>query len=68
MHRTNTPGSSVTFKFNGTAAWYFSDMNPTHGTVNITIDGVYSYTVDGYASPPVCPFGSILEDDELMYC
>ncbi|KAF8596915.1 hypothetical protein BDV93DRAFT_527780 [Ceratobasidium sp. AG-I] len=53
MHRTQTPGSSVTLKFNGTAAWYFSDMNPSHGRVNITIDGVYSYIVDGYASPPV---------------
>ncbi|KAG8768407.1 hypothetical protein FRC12_005583 [Ceratobasidium sp. 428] len=47
MHRTNTPGASVTLRFNGTAAWYFTDLQPVHGKVNITVDGEKSWIVYG---------------------
>ncbi|KAG8737142.1 hypothetical protein FRC10_008546 [Ceratobasidium sp. 414] len=47
MHRTNSPGASVTLRFNGTAAWYFTDLQPVHGKVNITVDGGKSWIIYG---------------------
>ncbi|KAF8599935.1 hypothetical protein BDV93DRAFT_609005 [Ceratobasidium sp. AG-I] len=39
LHATRHPGSTVTFKFNGTAVWYFSDFDVPHGYVRISVDG-----------------------------
>ncbi|KAH7320483.1 hypothetical protein B0J17DRAFT_633724 [Rhizoctonia solani] len=47
MHRTDKPGESVSFKFNGTAVWYYTDLNHGHGKVNITLDGRQSWVVNG---------------------
>ncbi|KAF8602901.1 hypothetical protein BDV93DRAFT_508911 [Ceratobasidium sp. AG-I] len=38
-HTTTTPGDSLTFSFNGTAVWYFSDKRVQNGLVMISIDG-----------------------------
>ncbi|QRV77911.1 transmembrane protein [Ceratobasidium sp. AG-Ba] len=45
MHTTNTPGASVTFRFRGTAAWYFSDIQPENGKLNITLDDESSWVL-----------------------
>ncbi|KAG9122657.1 hypothetical protein FRC07_000870, partial [Ceratobasidium sp. 392] len=47
MHRTNVPGASVTLKFNGTAAWYFTDLQLANGKVSITVNEEKSWTVFG---------------------
>ncbi|KAG8744309.1 hypothetical protein FRC10_010381 [Ceratobasidium sp. 414] len=39
MHKTTNPGDSATFKFNGTAVWYFTDMMSGNAAVLITVDG-----------------------------
>ncbi|KAB5589838.1 hypothetical protein CTheo_6720 [Ceratobasidium theobromae] len=36
---TNTPGSSVTFSFNGTAVHYFCNRGGTYGWASISVDG-----------------------------
>ncbi|GAB1527041.1 hypothetical protein RhiTH_010216 [Rhizoctonia solani] len=51
LHRTATPGAVVTFTFNGTAAWYFSDIDSTHGMVQISVDGEPSQQVSGFHDP-----------------
>ncbi|GAB1526799.1 hypothetical protein RhiTH_009971 [Rhizoctonia solani] len=51
LHRTATPGAIVTFTFNGTAAWYFSDIDSTHGMVQISVDGEPSQQVSGFHDP-----------------
>ncbi|KAG9099570.1 hypothetical protein FS749_000938 [Ceratobasidium sp. UAMH 11750] len=56
MHRTKTPGASVTLKFNGTAAWYFTDLQPVHGMVNITVNNEKSWIVHGNTSQQVGVF------------
>ncbi|KAF8602911.1 hypothetical protein BDV93DRAFT_508917 [Ceratobasidium sp. AG-I] len=38
-HTTTTPGDSLTFSFNGTAVWYFSDKRTQNGWVIISVDG-----------------------------
>ncbi|QRW11093.1 transmembrane protein [Ceratobasidium sp. AG-Ba] len=47
MHRTNTPGASVTLRLNGTAVWYFTDLQPEHGKFNITVDDKWSFVLYG---------------------
>ncbi|KAJ1301893.1 hypothetical protein OPQ81_000733 [Rhizoctonia solani] len=49
MHRTNQPGASASFKFTGTAVWYYTDLSPGHGRVNVTLDGKQSWVVTGDA-------------------
>ncbi|KAG8788267.1 hypothetical protein FRC12_014756 [Ceratobasidium sp. 428] len=39
MHKTTNPGDSATFRFNGTAVWYFTDMINGNAPVLISIDG-----------------------------
>ncbi|CAE6351992.1 unnamed protein product [Rhizoctonia solani] len=46
MHRTKVPGSSVTFKFTGTAVWYITNLHPDNGLVNIALDGVSNRIVN----------------------
>ncbi|QRV87108.1 hypothetical protein RhiJN_15126 [Ceratobasidium sp. AG-Ba] len=48
VHRTTSPGATVTFDFNGTAVWYFSDVYVTHGSISISVDGGPSESVTGY--------------------
>ncbi|QRW01215.1 hypothetical protein RhiLY_00212 [Ceratobasidium sp. AG-Ba] len=48
VHRTTSPGATVTFDFNGTAVWYFSDIYVTHGSISISVDGGPSESVTGY--------------------
>ncbi|CAE6477596.1 hypothetical protein ACGC1H_002378 [Rhizoctonia solani] len=50
MHRTSQPGASVSFKFNGTAVWYYTDLSPGHARVNVTLDGKQSWVVTGDAT------------------
>ncbi|CAE6504347.1 unnamed protein product [Rhizoctonia solani] len=50
MHRTSQPGASVSFKFNGTAIWYYTDLSPGHAKVNVTLDGKQSWVVTGDAT------------------
>ncbi|KAF8602899.1 hypothetical protein BDV93DRAFT_607212 [Ceratobasidium sp. AG-I] len=38
-HTTTIPGNSLTFFFNGTAVWYFSDKRMQNGWAMISIDG-----------------------------
>ncbi|CAE6495310.1 unnamed protein product [Rhizoctonia solani] len=50
MHRTSQPGASVSFSFNGTAVWYYTDLSPGHARVNVTLDGKQSWVVTGDAT------------------
>ncbi|KAF8697570.1 nutrient reservoir, partial [Rhizoctonia solani] len=50
MHRTSQTGAYASFKFNGTAAWYYTDLSPGHGKVNVTLDGERSWLVNGDAT------------------
>ncbi|KAF8759978.1 nutrient reservoir, partial [Rhizoctonia solani] len=50
MHRTSQTGAYASFKFNGTAAWYYTDLSPGHGKVNVTLDGERSWLVSGDAT------------------
>ncbi|ELU37230.1 hypothetical protein AG1IA_08741 [Rhizoctonia solani AG-1 IA] len=47
MHRTNQPGSFLTFKFNGTAVWYIAGLFPDNGMVNITLDNESAVMING---------------------
>lgn len=40
------PGSTVTFRFNGTAVWYFADRSVNNTIVSISLDGAPAETVD----------------------
>ncbi|KAF8689645.1 hypothetical protein RHS03_09077, partial [Rhizoctonia solani] len=51
VHRTTTPGAVATFTFNGTAVWYFSDIDSTHGMVQISFDGEQPERVSGFHNP-----------------
>ncbi|KAG8711951.1 hypothetical protein FRC08_015213 [Ceratobasidium sp. 394] len=48
LHVSETPGDSVTFKFKGTAVWYFSNTNRRHGNVQIRVDGGAAEPVSAY--------------------
>ncbi|KAG8721155.1 hypothetical protein FRC08_015453 [Ceratobasidium sp. 394] len=48
LHVSETPGDSVTFKFKGTAVWYFSNTNRRHGNVQIRVDGGGAEAVSAY--------------------
>ncbi|KAF8599936.1 hypothetical protein BDV93DRAFT_559922 [Ceratobasidium sp. AG-I] len=50
LHATQHPGSTATFKFKGTAVWYFSDIDVPHGNVQISVDGGSGNTTSGYSS------------------
>ncbi|KAF8760330.1 hypothetical protein RHS01_01350 [Rhizoctonia solani] len=47
MHRTNQPGSFLTFKFNGTAVWYIAGLFPDNGMMNITLDNESAVMING---------------------
>ncbi|KAG8692347.1 hypothetical protein FRC09_011252, partial [Ceratobasidium sp. 395] len=51
VHRTKIPGAAATFTFVGTAVWYFSDLDWTHGFVQISVDGADPEKADGYHDP-----------------
>ncbi|KAG8740032.1 hypothetical protein FRC10_004826 [Ceratobasidium sp. 414] len=51
VHRTTVPGAVVTFTFTGTAVWYFSDIDWTHGLVQISVDGEPAEQVSGFHRP-----------------
>lgn len=38
-HFTRIPGASATFRFHGTAVWYFCHMNNNSAVVKISLDG-----------------------------
>ena len=46
---TYTANGSVTFKFNGTAIEWYTEVGPTHGIVAVSIDGGVEENVDLYA-------------------
>ncbi|KAG9079207.1 hypothetical protein FS749_008731 [Ceratobasidium sp. UAMH 11750] len=50
MHKTGNPGDSATFKFNGTAVWYFTDMISGNAPVIVSVDGGQGETVQ--TAPP----------------
>ncbi|KAF8605555.1 hypothetical protein BDV93DRAFT_521400 [Ceratobasidium sp. AG-I] len=41
------PGSTATFKFNGTAVWYFTDTYNINAMLNISLDGAPAEVVNG---------------------
>ncbi|KAG9093896.1 hypothetical protein FRC07_011404, partial [Ceratobasidium sp. 392] len=45
LHRSSNPGDSVSFKFTGTAVWYFANTNRRHGNVQVQLDGGKAHTV-----------------------
>ncbi|KAG8771248.1 hypothetical protein FRC12_003738 [Ceratobasidium sp. 428] len=51
VHRTKIPGAAATFTFVGAAVWYFSDVDWTHGFVQISVDGAEPEKADGYRDP-----------------
>ncbi|KAF8600539.1 hypothetical protein BDV93DRAFT_510735 [Ceratobasidium sp. AG-I] len=46
QHGSGVPGSTITFKFNGTAVWYFSDRSENNTIVSISLDGAQAETVN----------------------
>ncbi|KAF8600574.1 hypothetical protein BDV93DRAFT_525309 [Ceratobasidium sp. AG-I] len=46
VHSSGIPGATFTFKFNGTAVWYFSDQHENYTTASISIDGGAPELVD----------------------
>ncbi|QRV76988.1 transmembrane protein [Ceratobasidium sp. AG-Ba] len=51
LHLSDSTSSQVTFKFNGTAVWYFASQGADRGKLNVTLDGKQSWTVN--ANSPV---------------
>jgi len=47
------PGAAFTFKFNGTAVWYFCDRYETNAVVSIVLDDAEGETVNTAYSPGV---------------
>ncbi|QRV81769.1 hypothetical protein RhiJN_09784 [Ceratobasidium sp. AG-Ba] len=45
VHRTATPGDSVTFNFTGTAVWFFTDSTNGNAPVSISVDGGTAETI-----------------------
>ncbi|KAF8605548.1 hypothetical protein BDV93DRAFT_521394 [Ceratobasidium sp. AG-I] len=43
---SNTSGAAITFKFNGTGVWYFSDQQANNAIVSISVDGGVSDIVN----------------------
>ncbi|KAG8703877.1 hypothetical protein FRC09_003890 [Ceratobasidium sp. 395] len=50
LHTITQPGANITFKFNGTAVWYFSNTDFNHGKVHVSLDGVLGTTVVGFST------------------
>ncbi|KAF8605546.1 hypothetical protein BDV93DRAFT_506651 [Ceratobasidium sp. AG-I] len=50
QHSSTTPGATITFKFTGTAVWYFCDRFDSNTLVNISLDGRPGETVDTASS------------------
>ncbi|KAG8692431.1 hypothetical protein FRC08_009785 [Ceratobasidium sp. 394] len=51
VHRTTQPGATLTFTFTGSGVWYFSDIDRTHGFVQISVDGGPAESISGYHDP-----------------
>ncbi|QRV87107.1 transmembrane protein [Ceratobasidium sp. AG-Ba] len=51
LQTTTSPGAAAVFDFDGTAIWYYSDVDITHGFVNISVDGGLPERVSGYHDP-----------------
>ncbi|KAG9119678.1 hypothetical protein FRC07_005183, partial [Ceratobasidium sp. 392] len=51
VHRTTQPGATLTFTFTGSGVWYFSDIDTTHGYVQISVDGGPAESISGYHNP-----------------
>ncbi|KAG8696010.1 hypothetical protein FRC12_002966 [Ceratobasidium sp. 428] len=51
VHRTTQPGATLSFTFTGSGVWYFSDIDTTHGYVQISVDGGPAESVSGYHDP-----------------
>ncbi|KAG8761846.1 hypothetical protein FRC12_009303 [Ceratobasidium sp. 428] len=51
IHRTTIPNAMANFTFTGTAVWYFSDIDSTHGFVQISVDGAAPEQVTGFHEP-----------------
>ncbi|QRW05887.1 hypothetical protein RhiLY_04886 [Ceratobasidium sp. AG-Ba] len=51
LHLSDSTGSQVMFKFNGTAVWYFASQGADRGKLNVTLDGKQNWTVN--ANSPV---------------
>lgn len=49
MSYSGTAGDNFTFKFDGTLVAVFTEVGPTHGIIEIAIDGVVKKRVDLYA-------------------
>lgn len=52
-HTSHSQGAAITFKFNGTAVWYFSDQRVENTVVTISIDGAAGETVNTASSSNV---------------
>ncbi|KAG8714691.1 hypothetical protein FRC08_011582 [Ceratobasidium sp. 394] len=50
LHATTQTGAAITFKFNGTAVWYFADTDINHGKMHITLDGKLGTTIVGFST------------------
>ena len=64
QYTTITPGDSLTFSFNGTAVWYFSDKRAQNGWVTISVDGSYDRHVS--TSLPDSDDRSVREDSDTL--
>lgn len=51
QHTTTTPGSSLTFSFNGTAVYFFSDKRAQNGWALISVDGGEGELVSTFLEP-----------------
>ncbi|KAG8722958.1 hypothetical protein FRC09_005394 [Ceratobasidium sp. 395] len=52
IHRTTIPNAMANFTFSGTAVWYFSDIDYTHGFVQVSVDGAAPEQVTGTYHQP----------------
>ncbi|KAG8740031.1 hypothetical protein FRC10_004825 [Ceratobasidium sp. 414] len=51
VHLTTQPGATLAFTFTGSGVWYFSDIDTTHGFVQISVDGGPAESISGYHDP-----------------
>ncbi|KAG8724516.1 hypothetical protein FRC09_017793 [Ceratobasidium sp. 395] len=67
IHRTTIPNAMANFTFAGTAVWYFSDIDYTHGFVQISVDGAAPEQVAGTYHQPHAQSSSQLSQRLIWY-
>ncbi|CAE6516330.1 unnamed protein product [Rhizoctonia solani] len=64
FHHSTVPGSTATFRFNGTAFSIYGGKRTTYGDYTVTVDNETSQRFDGYGEPPA---GSNVIGKQLLF-